>query len=93
MLLTELDEAREHLGSLINKMAEFNVIDESVYAVYLGHVFAQLNHAWNRCRLGRSGVGSLGFGQDRRPDSPLAPDSGGPGSRRFLHLDVAHFWS
>ena len=47
MLLTELDDARDHLETLVNKMAESNEMDESNYAVDLGHVFAHLNRAWN----------------------------------------------
>lgn len=47
MLVTELDEAREHLESLTNSMAEAGAIDETDYAVQLGHVFAHLNRAWN----------------------------------------------
>jgi len=47
MLLTELDEARDHLESLIGKMTKSNEIDDSEYAVDIGHVFAHLNRAWN----------------------------------------------
>ena len=46
MLLTELDDARDHLESLIGKMADSNEMEESEYAVDLGHVFAHLNRAW-----------------------------------------------
>jgi len=47
MLITELDDAREHLESLTNKMTKSGVIDEADYAVQLGHVCAHLNRAWN----------------------------------------------
>lgn len=47
MLITELDEAREHLESLIKTMAEAKSVAESEYAIQLGHVFAHLNRAWN----------------------------------------------
>jgi hypothetical protein len=47
MLTTELDDAREHLESLINEMTKAGLIDEADYAVQLGHVCAHLNRAWN----------------------------------------------
>jgi len=42
MLVTELDDAREHLESLIDEMAASGAIDEIDYAVQLGHVCAHL---------------------------------------------------
>ena len=47
MLVTELDSARGHLELLHDGMVEAGCIDESVYAMHLGHVFAHLNRAWN----------------------------------------------
>jgi hypothetical protein len=48
MLLTELDEAREHLEALIKQMSESGAIDEeSEFPVYLGHIYAHLNRAWH----------------------------------------------
>lgn len=48
MLITELDEAREHLEALISKMSESGEMDEqSEFSVYLGHVYAHLNRAWH----------------------------------------------
>lgn len=47
LLLTELDEAREHLESLTNKMNETGSIDDSEFSVDLGHVYAHLNRAWH----------------------------------------------
>ena len=46
MLIDELAEARDHLGSLIDEMVAAGEIDEAYYAVRLGHVFAHLNRAW-----------------------------------------------
>jgi len=46
-LLMELDEVREHLDGLINKMNEAGTIEESVFAVDLGHVYAHLNRIWH----------------------------------------------
>jgi hypothetical protein len=47
MLMYELDDASEHLESLINQMQVAGAIDEEDFAVQLGHVFAHLNRAWN----------------------------------------------
>ena len=47
MLLYELEDAREHLSSLVNQMNAAGGIDEVDYAVQLGHVFAHLNRGWN----------------------------------------------
>ncbi len=46
MLLTELDDAREHLESLLKEM-DSGSIDQTNFAVDIGHVFAHLNRAWN----------------------------------------------
>lgn len=47
LLLTELHEAREHLGSVLDKMHSAKGIAESDFAVELGHVYAHLNRAWH----------------------------------------------
>ena len=47
MLLYELSDAHEHLGALVNQMAESGGIDIEDYQIQLGHVFAHLNRAWN----------------------------------------------
>ena len=47
LLIAELDEAREHMESLINEMQTNGKCDEESYRVQLGHVFAHLNRAWN----------------------------------------------
>ena len=46
-LLTELEDAREHLEGLIKSMNDVGSIEESVFGVDLGHVFAHLNRAWH----------------------------------------------
>ena len=53
LLLYELDDAKEHLESLIGQMAKEGTIDEEDYAVQLGHLFAHLNRNWNARNLGR----------------------------------------
>ena len=47
LLIDELDEAKEHLESLITDMAGAGEMDEDEFAIYLGHVYAHLNRAWN----------------------------------------------
>lgn len=46
-LISELDDAREHLEELITKTQKAGTIEESVLAVDLGHVYAHLNRAWH----------------------------------------------
>ena len=55
LLLEELDEAREHLQELVERMNREGRIDEEDYAVRLGHVYAHLNRCWN----GRDRVGEV----------------------------------
>ena len=47
LLITELEEAQEHLGSLVDKMANVGAVEEEEYAVDLGHIYAHLNRAWH----------------------------------------------
>ena len=48
MLITELDDAREHLEELLKGLSESDEMDEdSEFSVYLGHIYAHLNRAWN----------------------------------------------
>lgn len=47
LLLTGLDDAREHLEGLVNEMNEAGAIEESEFAVQLGHVYAHLNRSWH----------------------------------------------
>ena len=47
LLLSELDEAHEHLKSLIQKMHHDGAIEEADFAVDLGHVYAHLNRVWH----------------------------------------------
>lgn len=48
MLMYELDDAREHLETLMEKMNTDPEFDESAFRVHLGHIFSHLNRAWNR---------------------------------------------
>ena len=47
LLLTELDEAREHLEEVLKGMNDSGAIEDSEFEVHLGHVYAHLNRAWN----------------------------------------------
>lgn len=46
-LLTELDEAKEHLASLVDTMVKEGKIAPDEFAVQMGHIYAQLNRAWH----------------------------------------------
>jgi hypothetical protein len=46
-LLHGLDDARDHLKDLVDKMTADGVIDEEEFRVALGHVYAHLNRAWH----------------------------------------------
>jgi hypothetical protein len=48
MLLYELDDAHEHLGSLIKAISSDPKYSEECFRVDLGHVLAHLNRAWRR---------------------------------------------
>ncbi|QSX40482.1 hypothetical protein [Shewanella cyperi] len=45
--MSELEDAHEHLGSLISEMANAGKIDVESYAVDVAHIYAHLNRAWN----------------------------------------------
>ncbi|MCC6695915.1 MAG: hypothetical protein IT365_09840 [Candidatus Hydrogenedentes bacterium] len=47
LLLYELDEAREHLGKLIDELSRAGSIEDSTFAVDLGHIYAHLNRVWH----------------------------------------------
>ena len=47
MLLYELADAHEHLGTLVAQMSAAGKIDEVEYGIHLGHVIAHLNRAWH----------------------------------------------
>ena len=46
-MLYELEEAKEHLESLLTELSENEVITEEEFKVYMGHIYAHLNRAWN----------------------------------------------
>jgi hypothetical protein len=47
LLLDELREAHEHLGTLVTELGRSGPICDSDFAVHLGHVYAHLNRAWH----------------------------------------------
>jgi hypothetical protein len=47
LLVTELDDAQEHLKALIEQLSTDGDCAEDEFAVQLGHVYAHLNRAWH----------------------------------------------
>ena len=45
LLLAELDEAREHLEELVDKMNRTGAIDDADFSIEMGHIYAHLNRA------------------------------------------------
>ena len=61
-LLYELEDAKEHLESLLNEMESNGEIDETEYEVQIGHIFAHLNRSWNtRNKIGEYTEKERGF--------------------------------
>ena len=53
LLMHELDDAKEHLETLMREMTDDPEYDEANFRVDLGHIYSRLNQAWNaRNRLG-----------------------------------------
>lgn len=52
MLMYDLDDAREHLESLLTQMQNDPQFDDECFRVTLGHIYWHLNRAWN-CRAVR----------------------------------------
>ena len=48
LLLYDLSDAQEHIGTLLKEMAENPEYSEVELRIELGHVFAHLNRAWYR---------------------------------------------
>jgi len=47
-LMYELEDAQEHLATLISEMNKDPEYDEANLRIDLGHVFSHLNRAWHR---------------------------------------------
>lgn len=48
MLMYDLDDAREHLETLMVAMQSDPEFDEECFRVRLGHIYWHLNRAWHR---------------------------------------------
>jgi hypothetical protein len=48
LILSDLQDAREHLGQLIKEMTTEAEYGEPELRIDLGHVYAHLNRAWRR---------------------------------------------
>ncbi len=46
-LISELEDAHEHLGDLLKEMSDGGRIDIEGYSIDIAHVYAHLNRAWN----------------------------------------------
>ena len=47
LLLTELEDAQEHLADLIKELEEAGEMEDEEFAIHLGHVYAHLNRIWH----------------------------------------------
>ena len=47
-LMYELDDAREHIGTLIAEMNTDATYGEANFRIDLGHIYSHLNRAWHR---------------------------------------------
>ena len=47
LLMYELDDAREHIESLIKDMQQDESFDETDFDVQISHIYHHLNCAWN----------------------------------------------
>lgn len=48
LIIMELDEAKEHIESLVSEMTQMGGIEESILQVKLFHAITHLNRIWNR---------------------------------------------
>ncbi|WP_444958402.1 hypothetical protein [Microbulbifer sp. ZKSA002] len=46
-LMSELEDAHEHLGDLIKEMGSKGSLDIEGYSIDIAHIYAHLNRAWN----------------------------------------------
>jgi hypothetical protein len=46
-LLYELDDAKEHLESLVSQLNGAGKIDEEDFKIQLSHIYAHVNRSWN----------------------------------------------
>jgi len=47
LLLYELDDAKEHLDTLVREMTESADFAEEDFRIQLGHIYSHLNRAWS----------------------------------------------
>ena len=48
LLVSELEDAREHLGVMLQDMSSAEDYSEEEFRIDLGHVYAHINRAWRR---------------------------------------------
>lgn len=47
LLVQGIEDAREHIASLVDQMNRAGTIEEEDFAVQLGHAYAHINRVWN----------------------------------------------
>lgn len=47
MLVYQLDDARDHLQTLLDQMSAEHSIDEIDFRTQISHIYSHLNRAWN----------------------------------------------
>jgi len=47
LLLMELDEAREHLDTLVDEMNKNGFVEDEEFSLNMEHIYAHLNRVWN----------------------------------------------
>jgi len=45
--LCELEDARDHLGNLIEQIAKAGEFEEEDFGIQFGHIYSHLNRAWH----------------------------------------------
>lgn len=48
LFLAELEDAREHLSTLVDDLVREGQVHRGSFSVDLGHVYSHLNRAWHR---------------------------------------------
>lgn len=71
-LMSNLDDAYEHLGRVITEMQTDQDFDEADFAIHMGHIAAHLNRAWF-CRNYPDGLTDAEWAAARAYPNDLEP--------------------
>ena len=69
LLLYELDDCKEHLKTLIEKMNNYGHIDDSEFQIDIGHIYSHINRSWNS----RNRVGEENFNLESKFPNDIKP--------------------